>query len=52
MSPQNHSVSLVESQQHVIDPTNPRRALDNGVKHRLQSVGERLMMPSTSAVAV
>ena len=25
----------LESQHHVIDPTNPRRALDDGVEHRL-----------------
>ena len=35
MSPRNHTVSLVESQHHVIDPTNPRGALDDGIKHRL-----------------
>ena len=35
MSPRNHSVPLAESQHHVIDPTNPGRALDDGVEHRL-----------------
>ncbi len=35
MSPRNHTVPLVESQHHVIDPTNPGGALDDGVKHRL-----------------
>ena len=35
MSPRNHSVSLAESQQHVINPTNPRGALDDGVEDRL-----------------
>ena len=35
MSPRNHSVPLAESQHHVIDPTNPRGALDDGVEHRL-----------------
>ena len=35
MSPRNHSVPLAESQHHVIDPTNPRSALDDGVEHRL-----------------
>ena len=35
MSPRNHSVPLAESQHHVIDPTNPRRALDDGVEDRL-----------------
>ena len=39
MSPQNHSVPLAESQHHVIDPTNPRRALDDGVEHRLHVRG-------------
>ena len=40
MSPRNHNVPLAESQHHVIDPTNPRGALDDGVKHRLH-VGRR-----------
>ena len=40
MSPRNHSVSLAESQHHVIDPTNPRGALDDGVEDRLH-VGRR-----------
>ena len=35
MSPRNHSVSLAESQQHVINPTNPSGALDDGVEDRL-----------------
>ena len=35
MSPRNHNVSLAKSQHHVINPTNPRRALDDGVEHRL-----------------
>ena len=35
MSPQNHSVPLAESQHHVIDPTNPGGALDDGVEDRL-----------------
>ena len=35
MSPRNHSVPITESQHHVIDPTNPRRALDDGIEHRL-----------------
>ena len=35
MSPRNHSVPLVESQHHIIDPANPRRALDDGVEDRL-----------------
>ena len=52
MSPRNHSVALTESQHHVINPANPRGALDDGVETGCTSVGERLMMPSTSAVAV
>ena len=52
MSPRNHNVTLTKSQHHVIDPTNPRGALDDGVETGCTSVGERLMMPSTSAVAV
>ena len=40
MSPRNHSVPLAESQHHIINPTNPRRALDDGVEHRLH-VGRR-----------
>ena len=39
MSPRNHSVPLAESQHHVIDPTNPGRALDDGVEHRLHVRG-------------
>ena len=39
MSPRNHSVPLVESQHHVINPTNPRSALDDGVEHRLHIRG-------------
>ena len=35
MSPRNHSVALAEPQHHVINPTNPRGALDDGVEHRL-----------------
>ena len=34
MSPRNHR-PLAESQHHVINPTNPRGALDDGVEHRL-----------------
>ena len=29
------TVALAESQHHVIDPANPRRALDDGIEHRL-----------------
>src|SRR5262245_24000559 len=39
MAPQNHSVPIAESQHHVINPTNPRRALDDGVEHRLHVRG-------------
>src|SRR5215471_734494 len=35
MSPGNHSIPLAESQDHVVDPTNPRGAFDDGVEHRL-----------------
>ena len=35
MSPRNHTVPLVESQCYVIDSTNPRGALDNGIEDRL-----------------
>ena len=35
MSTRNHSVSLAESQHHIINPTNPRGALDDGVEDRL-----------------
>ena len=35
MSPRNHSVPFVESQQHVVDPANLRRALDDGIEDRL-----------------
>src|SRR5262249_38563593 len=40
MSPRNHSVSLAESQCHIIYPTSPASALDDGVEHRLH-VGRR-----------
>ena len=39
MSPRNHSVALVESQHHIINPTNPGGALDDGVEHRLHVCG-------------
>src|SRR5262245_27737793 len=39
MSPQNHSVSLAESQRHIINPTNPCGALDDSVKDRLHVRG-------------
>ena len=31
----NHDVSLAESQHHIVNPTNPRSALDDGVEDRL-----------------
>ncbi|TKS58070.1 MAG: hypothetical protein EWM72_03243 [Nitrospira sp.] len=40
MSPRNKTVPLAESQHHVIDPTNPGGALDDGIEHRLH-VGRR-----------
>ena len=39
MSPRNHTVPLAESQHHVINPTNPRGALDDGVEDRLHVRG-------------
>ena len=39
MSPRNHSVPLAESQHHVINPANPRGALDDGVEDRLHVRG-------------
>ena len=39
MSPRNHGVFLAESQHHVIDPTNPCRALDDGVEYGLHVRG-------------
>src|SRR5215470_15293112 len=39
MSPHNHSIPLAESQQHIVNPANPRRALDNGVKDGLDVGG-------------
>ena len=39
MSPQNHSVPLAESQHHIINPTNPGGALDDGVENRLHIRG-------------
>src|SRR5262249_13798918 len=35
VGPQNHGVPIAESYQHVIDPTNSCRALDDGVEDRL-----------------
>ena len=40
MSPHNHHVPLPESQHHVINPTNPSGALDDGVEYRLH-IGRR-----------
>ena len=35
MSPRNQIATLAESQRYIIDPTNPRGALDDGIEHRL-----------------
>src|SRR5262245_7785820 len=35
MSHRNQSVVLIESQHHVVNPANPCRALDDGIKDRL-----------------
>src|SRR5262249_39834903 len=59
MSPRNQTVPLPDSQLHVIAPTNPGRALDDSIKHRLyvrgraaddtESLGRcRLMLQSLS----
>ena len=39
MRPRNHHVPLAESQHHIIDPTNPGGALDDGVEDRLHVRG-------------
>ena len=39
MSPRNHSVVFLQSQHHVINPTNPRGALDDGVEDWLHIGG-------------
>src|SRR5262249_18954916 len=39
MSPQNRIVLLMESQHNVVNPTNPRCALDDGVQDRLHVRG-------------
>jgi hypothetical protein len=52
MRSNNHIIAIAESQHHVINPTNPGGALDMASSTGSTSVGERLMMPSTSAVAV
>ena len=39
MSPRNHRVTITEPQHHVIDPANPRRALDDRIEHRLHVGG-------------
>ncbi len=35
MSPHGHHVPFAQPQHHVINPANLRRALDDGVEHRL-----------------
>src|SRR6266436_3319927 len=39
MGSPNHGIALTEAQDHVIDPTNPGRALDDGVEDRLHIRG-------------
>src|SRR5262245_59134478 len=39
VSPRSQNVSVAEPQHHIIDPTNPRSALDDGVEHRLHVGG-------------
>ena len=39
MSSGNQIFALLKSQQHIIDPTNSRGALDDGVEHRLHIRG-------------
>src|SRR6266508_3124014 len=39
VSPRNHGVPLAEPQHYVIDSTNPGRALDDGIEHRLHIRG-------------
>src|SRR5262249_44186046 len=35
MSPHHHGILVTEPQHHVVNPTNPSGALDDGVEHRL-----------------
>ena len=35
MSPRNHGIAFPQPQQRVIDPANPRGAIDDGIEHRL-----------------
>src|SRR4029079_2193236 len=39
MSLRYHTLTVVESQHHIIDPTNPCGALDDGIEHRLHVRG-------------
>ena len=39
MSPRNHIFPFAESQHHIINSTNPRRAFNNGVEDRLHVRG-------------
>src|SRR5262245_32283250 len=39
MRPHDHQVALAEPQHHIINPTNPRGALDDGVEDRLHIRG-------------
>src|SRR5262249_20957618 len=52
MSPQDRSVPLVESQRYIINPQTRAALSTIASSTGCTSVGERLMMPSTSAVAV
>ena len=52
MSPRNHLVALTESQHHIIDPQTRAALSTMASRTGCTSVGERLMMPSTSVVAV
>ena len=39
MSARNHRIAFNEAQHDIIDAANPRRALDDGVEHRLHVGG-------------
>ena len=52
MSPRNHIVPLAESQHHSSIPQTRAALSTMASSTGCTSVGERLMMPSTSAVAV
>ena len=52
MSPRNHDVPVMEPQDYVINSANPAALSTMASSTGCTSVGERLIMPSTSAVAV